>query len=100
MCKATLVEKDFAHSDFSPREVRLLQVLLARGEASRHDLDQLAGYENSPDGVMHLRRDFGLDIPMEKRPFIDRDGRKVRVGFYSLSNADREKLAAWGILNG
>lgn len=78
----------------SPRERRLLEVLELRTECSRHDLDRLAGYENTPDGVMNIRRKFGLDIEMERRPFIDRDGRKVRVGYYWLTDKDREMLPA------
>lgn len=78
----------------SPRERRLIEVLECRTECSRHDLDRLAGYENSPDGIMRIRRKYGLDIKMERRPFIDRDGRKVRVGYYWLTDKDREMLPA------
>lgn len=80
----------------NPRERRLLAVLLQRGETSRHDLDGLIGAENSPDVVMRMRRKFGLDLDMEKRKFADRDGQTVRVGYYNLSNKDREKLAGAG----
>lgn len=78
----------------NPRERRLLAVLLQRGETSRHDLDGLIGAENSPDVVMRMRRKFGLDLDMEKRNFADRDGQTVRIGFYSLSAADRPKAIA------
>ncbi len=78
----------------NPRERRLLATLLQRGETSRHDLDNLIGAENSPDVVMRLRRKFGLDLDMEKRKFTDRDGQQVRIGFYSLSAADRRKAIA------
>lgn len=78
----------------NPRERRLLAVLLQRGETSRHDLDGLIGAENSPDVVMRMRRKFGLDLDMEKRKFADRDGQTVRIGFYSLSAADRPKAIA------
>lgn len=88
--RTTIQVKTTAHS-LSPRERRLLEVLLNRPECGRHDLDALAGYENSPDGVMGLRRKHGFDIPMERRPFIDRDGKKVRVGYYSLSIDDASK---------
>lgn len=82
----------------SPRERRLLEVLLELDECGRHDLDHLAGYENSPDGVMGLRRKHGFEIPMQRRPFIDRDGKKVRVGYYSLTVEDTAK--ARSILGG
>lgn len=75
----------------SPRERRLLEVLLERPECSRHDLDRIAGYENSPDGVLGLRRKYSFCIPMERRPFIDRDGKKVRIGYYSLTIEDAAK---------
>jgi len=78
----------------NPRERRLLAVLLQRGETSRHDLDGLIGAENSPDVVMRMRRKFGLDLDMEKRKFGDRDGQTVRIGFYSLSAADRPRAIA------
>jgi len=78
----------------SPRERRLIEELECRPECSRHDLDRLSGYENSPDGIMRARRKCGLDIKMERRPFIDRDGRKVMVGYYWLTDKDREMLPA------
>lgn len=78
----------------NPREHRTLEVLIKHSAISRHDLDQLIGAENSPDVIMRMRRKYGLDIDMEKRPFIDRDGCKVRIGFYSLSAADRAKAIA------
>ena len=78
----------------SPRELRTLEVLLKHREISRHDLDHLIGAENSPDVVMRMRRKYGFDIDMEKRPFTDRDGCKVRIGWYSLSPADRPKVIA------
>lgn len=88
---------DNSTPSISARERRLLLVLKAQGKTSRHDLDRLAGYENTPDGVLRLRRRFGFEIPMVKEPFIDRDGRKVRVGFYDLSQSDCAKLTALGI---
>jgi hypothetical protein len=77
----------------NPRECRTLEVLLKRGETSRHDLDSIVGAENSPDLVIRLRN-RGFDLPCERREFIDRDGQKVRVGIYSLSSADRPKAIA------
>jgi len=79
-------------SSLSSRERRPLNVLATCGETSRHDLDRMAGYENTPDGVMRLRRLHGFDLPMKKRPFVDRDNRKVNIGYYSSSDLDREKL--------
>lgn len=77
----------------SHRERRLLDVLLKRSEISRHNLDGAIGAENSPDVVFRLRNK-GFQIPCEKREFTDRDGLKVRIGFYSLTHADRRKATA------
>lgn len=76
----------------NPREDRLLSILMERGQTSRHDLDRLIGAENTPDVVMRIRRKLHLDIDMEKKPFVDRDGKTVRIGYYSLSERDREAL--------
>lgn len=76
----------------NPREERLLSILMDGGQVSRHDLDRLIGAENTPDVVMRIRRRLHLDIDMEKKPFVDRDGKTVRIGFYSLSERDREML--------
>lgn len=73
---------------FSPRERRLIQVLSPNGKTSRHDLDRLIGAEHTPDIVLHLRRKFGMDIPMTKHKFIDRDGKATYPGYYSLSEKD------------
>lgn len=78
----------------NPRERRTFEVLITHSEISSHDLDGLIGAENSPDVVMRMRRKFGLDICMEKWKFTDRDGQQVRIGFYSLSAADRPKAIA------
>lgn len=81
----------FLHG-MNAREERLLSILMRQGQTSRHDLDKLIGAENTPDVVLRMRRKFGLDIDMEKKPFVDRDGKTVRVGYYSLSQRDREVL--------
>ena len=91
-------ETSARHSAFynieNPREQRLLAALLQRGWTSRHDLDRLVGCENTPDLVMRVRRKFGLEIDMERRPLVDRDGFKTRPGFYCLTPADRQKAVA------
>jgi len=77
------------------RERRLFAALLDHVEISRHDLDRMIGAENSPDVVMRAKRKYGIQIEMTKRPFVDRDGKSVRVGFYSLCAAERPKVAHW-----
>ncbi len=81
---------------YTSRELRLLSTLMDRGPTSRHDLDRLIGAENTPDVVMRMRRRYGLDIDMQKRPFVDRDGKSVRIGYYSLSDRDLEKVRSQG----
>ena len=68
-------------SSLSSRERRPLNVLATCGETSRHDLDRMAAYEDTPDGVMRLRRLHGFDLPMKKRPL--RDLLSTRPGFKS-----------------
>jgi len=81
---------------YTARELRLLSALMDRGPTSRHDLDRLIGAENTPDVVMRMRRRHGLVIDMQKRPFIDRDGKTVRVGYYSLTEQDLKKVRSHG----
>lgn len=74
----------------NPREQRLLAALLDRGATSRHDLDGIAGCENTPDLIFRLRNS-GFDLPCERRRLVDRDGETVRIGIYSLTEVDRAK---------
>lgn len=84
----------------SHREIRLLKALYVRDECSRHDLDRLIGAENSPHNVMQLRNRFGLEIPMVRRRFIDRDGRRTYPGYYSLNGRDRQRLSLLPAIHG
>jgi len=74
----------------SPRHVRALGALLSRGLLSREDLDGIAGCANFP-GIAFALRGKGFDLPCERVPRLDRDGRTCRPGFYRLSPTDRAK---------
>jgi hypothetical protein len=78
--------------DDSPREWHALAALL-KGPKSREEIDRVAGVSNSPDLVMELRRRHGLAIPCKRVDHKDRWGVGVKKGVYSLSQADRPKVA-------
>ena len=73
----------------SPRQIRVLSALLT-GRQSREQIDRAAGASNGPDVVAKLRRRFGLVIPCTFSPVVDRDGRTIERGTYSLTAADRD----------
>lgn len=74
----------------SPRYGRALAALLA-GPVSREQLDAVAGASNGPALVAQLRQ-AGLSLPCTRIQATDRDGRRCRLGVYSLSPTDRRKL--------
>lgn len=75
----------------TPRESRALRALL-RGPMRREQIDRVGGVSNGPDLIKNLRAGLGLEIPCERIPSIDRDGKRVKVGVYSLSPADRQRV--------
>lgn len=77
----------------NPRHCRALALLLQR-PAKREEIDSRAGCSNAPELVAELRR-RGLDVPCERVPALDRDGRPCRPGIYRLSASDRRKVARW-----
>lgn len=76
----------------NPRESRLLEALSKCKGLMREQLDRAIGASNSPDIVFRLRSS-GWDLPCKRLKVIDRDGKKCRAGFYSLSDADRARYA-------
>lgn len=70
----------------NPRCLRAIHSLLLR-PLSREQLDRTAGASNGPELVAELRR-RGLALPCTRTPVIDRDGRIVRRGIYSLTEGD------------
>lgn len=71
----------------APYQRRCLKALLL-GAVERTDLDRAIGTTNAPEFVKQLRRK-GLDIDMEKIPFINRDGHKCWRGRYHLHPSSR-----------
>ncbi len=77
----------------NPRHLRALHGLLTRSQTREH-IDRIAGCSNGPELIAELRR-RGLNVPCERVPVIDRDGREVKRGVYNLTAADRRKIHAW-----
>ncbi len=65
------------------RHYRILRALIERPH-SRMELGKIVGALNVPHHIMELRRQ-GWCILTERSDLLDRDGRKCRPGFYSLS---------------
>jgi len=77
----------------NPRHLRAIHALLTRPQRRKH-LDDIAGCSNTPELIAELRR-RGLDVPCDRVPDFDRDGKPIRRGVYHLLNSDRRKLNAW-----
>ena len=73
----------------APYQRRCLKALLI-GPVDRSDLDRAIGTTNAPEFVKQLRRK-GLDIDMEKIPFVNRDDHKCWRGRYHLHPNSRTK---------
>jgi len=82
----------FAGTD-NPRHLRAIPALLTRSQPREH-LDAVAGCSNSPELVAELRR-RGLDVPCDRVPDFDRDGKLIRRGVYHFTKSDRRKSYAW-----
>lgn len=77
----------------NPRHLRAIQALMTRPQRRKH-LDSIAGCSNTPELIAELRR-RGLDVPCERVPDLDRDGKPIRRGVYFLLSGDRRKINAW-----
>jgi hypothetical protein len=60
----------------------------------REQVDREAGASNGPALVGDLRA-LGLELPCTRIPVIDRDGREVKRGVYSLTARDRRGVHGW-----
>lgn len=80
----------------NPRELRVLRALLV-GPLKREQLDSVAGCSNGPQLVSNLRGkglgNSGLLCTMTTG--IDRDGRQVTCGTYSLTDDSRRVVSEW-----
>ena len=77
----------------NPRHLRVIHSLLHR-PMTREELDSRAGASNGPELVAELRR-RGLLVPCERVPVLDRDGKEVKRGIYSLAPLDRRLINRW-----
>lgn len=90
--KANYTSNKFSGTD-NPRHLRAIHALMTRPQRRKH-LDTIAGCSNTPELIAELRR-RGLDVPCERVPDLDRDGRPIKRGAYFLLSSDRRKLNAW-----
>lgn len=90
--KANYTSNKFSGTD-NPRHLRAIHALMTRPQRRKH-LDMIAGCSNTPELIAELRR-RGLDVPCERVPDLDRDGRPIKRGVYFLLSSDRRKLSAW-----
>ncbi len=74
----------------TPRARRILLALLV-SDRTREEIDRAAGASNGPDEVLRIRQRFGLAIPCTRKGSKDRDGQKVEIGVYRLTEEDRTK---------
>ena len=74
----------------NPRHLRVLIALLRRAMPREH-VDTEAGASNGPALIADLRR-RGLDLPCDRIPVYDRDGKEVKRGVYHATTIDRRKI--------
>lgn len=86
--------RKFTAIHFSPRELRVLKHLMASRSAMREVVDRVAGSSNGPDVVARVRRKLNIEIPCDRVPATDRDGKPCKPGRYSLTEGDRTVVAA------
>lgn len=86
-------QRPFTGAD-NPRHLRVIHALMVRSAIPREQLDRVAGCSNGPALVAELRR-RGLEIPCNRIPAIDRDGKPCRPGMYRFTQSDRRKIHRW-----
>ena len=86
------IKPKFAGTD-NLRHLRVIDALLIRPRP-REQVDKIAGASNGPELVAELRR-RGLEVPCERTPVIDKDGREVKRGIYHFSPLDRRLIYGW-----
>lgn len=77
----------------NPRQLRALAALEIRARP-REELDRVAGCSNGPELISDLR-ERGLELPCDRVPCLDRDGREVRRGVYSMTPGDKRAVRPW-----
>ena len=82
-----------SHTEFytnNPRHLRVL-VFVVRRSMTREHVDTEAGASNGPELIAELRR-RGLELPCDRIPVYDRDGKEVKRGVYHATTSDRRKI--------
>lgn len=74
----------------NPRHLRVL-VFVVRRSMTREHVDTEAGASNGPELIAELRR-RGLELPCDRIPCYDRDGKEVKRGVYHATACDRRKI--------
>jgi hypothetical protein len=74
----------------NPRHLRIL-ILVVRHSMTREHVDAEAGCSNGPELMAELRR-RGLQLPCDRIPAYDRDGKLVKRGVYHATAYDRRKI--------
>jgi hypothetical protein len=82
----------------NPRHLRAILALMRRPQ-TREEIDREAGCSNGPALVQELRS-LGLEAPCTRIRCLDRDGREVRRGIYSVTARDRTALHRWFVQGG
>ncbi|MYM69252.1 hypothetical protein GTP45_20770 [Pseudoduganella sp. FT55W] len=80
----------------NPRYLRALHALLIRPMSRKH-LDDTIGCANTPDAILNIR-ELGLGksgLPCTMIDDTDRDGRRIKRGIYSLTEAGRRAVMGW-----
>ena len=86
----------------NPRHLRVLKALAKFKEVSRTSVDEIAGASNGPELIAEIRR-RGLGdehLICRRKEGIDRDGRPVKPGYYSLSYEGKRVVGTWLFKNG
>lgn len=85
--------RKFTAIHLSARERRVLEYLWSHVSAMREVVDRVAGSSNGPDVVARVRHKLNIEIPCDRIPAIDRDGKPCKPGRYSLTEGDRTVVA-------
>lgn len=85
-------KRQFTGTD-NPRHLRALVALEIRARP-REELDRVVGCSNGPDLISDLRT-RGLELPCDRVPCLDQDGREVKRGIYSMTPGDKRAVRAW-----
>lgn len=83
--------------NLTEREQRIIDLLADGQEHSRNEITARCGPVNVSSAVELLTRKTGLEIPCQRLPLTDRDGKTVRAGFWKLTDRDRQKIAGWEV---